>query len=140
MEKIESFSGEYRWLSNFWYCTIEYEGILYPSTEHAYQAAKTLDQVERQKMASMGTARESKKYGSNLEIRPDWNEVKVSVMLDVVRKKFENLALRIKLLETGNAELIEGNTWNDTFWGVCNGVGENNLGKVLMQVREEYSK
>jgi ribA/ribD-fused uncharacterized protein len=134
---IEEFRGPTRWLSNFQKVSIVYEGIRYPTTEHAYQAAKTLDKGERELIASLRTAAEAKKLGQRITLRPDWESVRVQVMLDVNRLKFQDPLLRQKLLDTGNEELVEGNTWNDTFWGVCRGVGKNNLGRVLMKVREE---
>jgi len=137
LSSFVTFSGEQSWLSNFWYQTIEYEGILYPSTEHAYQASKTLDMNVRQEMANMGNASSVMRYGRTLPVRPDWEDVKIKIMYDVNVKKFENYELRKKLLATGNQDLVEGNTWGDTFWGVCGGVGENNLGKILMRIREE---
>lgn len=86
-------------------------------------------------------AGEAKKLGRTVVLRPDWNEVKVSIMRNVLALKFrQNPDLREKLLATGEAELIEGNHWKDTFWGVCNGVGENWLGKLLMELREELKK
>lgn len=144
--KIDSFSGKYRFLSNFYRCYIEYEGITYPSVEHAYQAAKTLSKNERSRIAAMSTPGEAKRAGRQVKLRADWEQVKVAIMLELLRKKFDPDALgayapnetkAAALLATGDAELIEGNTWGDRFWGVCGGVGENMLGKLLMQVREE---
>lgn len=134
--KIESFSGKYRFLSNFYSVNVVFDGIEYPSTENAYQAAKTLDVYTRSRFVAM-TAGQAKKFGRQIRIRPDWEIVKVGIMLELLREKFKRGAIRDRLLATGDAELIEGNTWGDRFWGVCNGVGENMLGKLLMQVREE---
>ncbi len=132
---IRRFTGEYRFLSNFFPCRITYEGITYPSTEHAYQAAKTLSQKERRRFVDM-TAGEAKREGRKLQMRSDWEEVKLQVMEDVLCLKFfGNKSLAAQLLATGDQELIEGNAWGDTFWGVCNGIGENHLGKLLMKVR-----
>ena len=61
-------------------------------------------------------------------------------MRDCLRLKFEIPELREALLNTDNAKLIEGNWWGDKFWGICNGVGENNLGKLLMEVRDEIRR
>lgn len=134
-QTISEFFGDYRFLSNFYMHEIEYEGIVYLSNEHAYQAAKTLDIEERKKIAALLTAGDAKKAGKKLKIRPDWEEVKLQVMRDCVRIKFEDDGLRRKLLLTNDAELIEGNNWNDTFWGVCDGVGTNHLGIILMETR-----
>ena len=136
-QPITSFSGDYRFLSNFFPAEITYEGIKYKTTEHAYQAAKTLVQSLRERVALLYSAAEAKKFGRGIHLREDWETVKFTVMLDVLRLKFSDVALATRLLETGDSELIEGNTWGDQIWGVCNGVGENNLGKLLMQVRGE---
>lgn len=134
---IESFKGEYRFLSNFWPCEIEWEGIKYPSTENAYQAAKTLDLSDRQKIASMKPG-EAKKFGRKVRMREDWDEIKLKVMEDINRIKFtSSRELEKKLVLTNGQELIEGNNWNDTFWGVCKGKGQNNLGKILMKIRND---
>jgi ribA/ribD-fused uncharacterized protein len=137
MSKIDSFSGKYRFLSNFYPAKVVLDGFFYKTTEHAYQAAKTLDEFKREQIRLAETAGEAKKLGQKVKLRHDWDEVKIEVMTDLVRQKFQNEPLKNKLLETGDAELIEGNTWGDVFWGVCNGVGKNNLGKVLMRVRQE---
>ena len=136
--KITNFFDEYRFLSNFWMCNIEYEGIKYPSVEHAYQAAKTNDKEKQMIIAKLSTAVEAKKYGRILVVRKDWDDIKLEIMYTLVKKKFaNNNILKRQLLATGDAILVEGNTWGDVFWGVCNGVGENHLGKILMKVRQE---
>lgn len=136
--RIAEFQGEYRWLSNFWPAEVDFEGITYPTVEHAYQAAKTLDPAERRRIAAMTTPSEAKSAGRALPLRPDWEQVKFDVMERCVREKFTRHAdLRAQLLATGNAELIEGNTWGDRIWGVYQGQGDNRLGKILMKIREE---
>lgn len=136
MGPITEFQGEYRFLSNFWPAEVEYEGDVYASVEHAYQAAKTLDRNGRamiQRAASPGIA---KRLGQNLPIRPDWENVKVGIMSQLVTEKFFNhKELQRKLLATGERDLIEGNYWGDTFWGVYRGKGSNYLGKILVAVR-----
>jgi ribA/ribD-fused uncharacterized protein len=138
--RIDSFSGPHRFLSNFFLCSIEYEGMVYPSTEHAYQAAKTTNSALRAALFTDGDAKQAKHRGYGVPLRPDWDRLRIGVMLDLLRIKFSIPALRDKLLATCDAELIEGNHWGDRFWGVCNGVGENHLGKLLMQIREEKRK
>jgi ribA/ribD-fused uncharacterized protein len=134
---ITTFLSKHRFLSNFYESPVVYEGITYPSSEHAYQAAKSLDPVVRQRMANVSTPGKVKKAGRQITLRPDWEQVKLDVMAEIVLLKFmQNDELKQKLLETGNEELVEGNTWGDTYWGVCNGVGENHLGKILMRVRQ----
>lgn len=135
---ITSFSGAYRWLSNFWPVDITREdGITYPSSEHAYVAAKVTVLSTRRWIASIETAGQVKRAGRTLALRSDWDEVKRAEMLSILRLKFQDPELADKLRATGDVELIEGNTWGDTYWGVCRDVGENNLGKLLMQIRSE---
>lgn len=134
---IDKFSGENSFLSNFHPCVIEYEGIVYPSVEHAYQAAKTTSQALREAISSVTRPGLAKKMGQALIIRDDWESVKVMVMHELLIKKFSDLELRSKLMATGTSDLIEGNTWGDTFWGVCRGTGKNKLGTLLMAIRNE---
>jgi N-glycosidase YbiA len=146
---IDRFDGEYRWLSNFWLAPIEIGewDIVFPSVEHAYQAAKhRLDQpwAHRQQalreIAEMPTPGMAKRAGRLIDVRPDWPYAKLPIMRKLIRKKFEmHHYLEQKLVATGNAELIEGNTWGDTYWGVCRGRGENHLGKLLMEQRQRLA-
>lgn len=135
MEAITEFQGEHRWLSNFWPAEVMLEGMTYRSVEHAYQAAKTLNLQDREKIRAMAHPRDVKKFSHSLERRPDWSRARVVIMADLLLQKFRQPELRQRLLETGDAELIEGNTWGDTFWGVCRGQGKNVLGRLLMAVR-----
>lgn len=136
--KIESFSGDYRFLSNFYNATayVVLDGDEYPTVEHAYQASKTTNPDDR-RFFRFGTARDAKRMGRSVILRSDWEEVKLNIMLNLLRQKFTDTDLTKRLLDTKDAELVEGNYWNDTYWGVCNGVGDNHLGKLLMQVRDE---
>lgn len=143
MTKIDKFEGEFRYLSNFWPCTITYEGFTYSSCEHAYQAAKTLIPEERVPFwSSRLSAAQAKKLGQTLKIRRDWEEVKVSVMELLVRLKFEDPSLMYRLQKTAPAKLIEGNYWHDQVWGDCycekhiNIPGKNHLGIILMSIRD----
>lgn len=137
MEKIESFSGDFRFLSNFSPVEIEFDGHLYKSVEHAYQAAKTLDENIRSSVREAETAGKAKKIGKKIPLREDWNDVKIDIMESLLRKKFNTLLFKQLLKNTGDAELIEGNTWGDEFWGVYNNYGHNHLGKLLMKIRDE---
>jgi hypothetical protein len=139
---IDSFTtaAGYGFLSNFHPSTIYVNGKSYPTVEHAIQAHKTLDETSHDLIRRAKTPGEAKKLGRAVILRPDWEEVKVDLMRDFVRKKFENPFLRPLLVATGDAELIEGNTWNDRFWGVCRGSGLNWLGKILMEIRGEILK
>ena len=134
---IGPFRDQYRFLSNFQRCPIVHDGIFYPSAEHAYVAAKTLDLDERIEISLLPGPGKAKAYGKIMKVRPDWNEVKFDLMKEIIRKKFHNSELKEMLLATGNEELVEVNTWGDTVWGVCNGTGLNWLGKILMEVRSE---
>jgi ribA/ribD-fused uncharacterized protein len=138
LTRIPEFQGPYRFLSNFYPSTIEFESLTYPTVEHAYQSAKTLDMNERKRIAALATPEEAKREGRKLALRPNWDTVKFEVMEQCVRYKFTHHPdLKQKLLDTGDAVIEEGNTWNDRIWGVYQGQGENRLGKILMKVRAE---
>ena len=108
----------------------------YPTSEAAYQAQKTLDENERLRISTLEDPHDAKKEGQKLDLRKDWNDVKVIEMYLIVENKFaQNPDLKKLLLQTGDEILVEGNDWDDTFWGVCGEVGENKLGKILMMVR-----
>ena len=140
MPAITEFKGAYRYLSNFWEVPVVLDGETYPSIENAYQSAKTLDLTARKPFATM-SAKEAKAAGKKAQLRQDWESVKIQYMKFLVWQKFSvHRELQAKLLLTGDSELVEGNTWGDTFWGVCGGQGENHLGKILMEVREELKK
>ncbi len=133
--KINSFRGEYSFLSNFYEAPMEYEGLTYPSSEAAYQAQKCADPKDREAFTAMNPA-EAKKAGRTVTIREDWEDVKISVMTGIVRAKFEqNPDLAGMLLATKDAYLEEGNNWGDRVWGTVNGEGANNLGLILMDTR-----
>jgi len=136
---ITSFTDNYFFLSNFYPCNVPYEGIIYPSSEHAFVAAKSLDIYDKKYIATIPTAAKAKQYGRRLYLRPDWEQVKILIMKNIVRAKFtHNPELTEALLATGDTELVEGNYWHDTFWGQCPiGHGKNYLGKILMEVRYE---
>lgn len=134
---ITSFSGKYAFLSNFYPCPIEFEGAPYPTVEHAFQAAKTTDPHARRLIAGMATPGRAKYAGRRLPIRPDWDAVKIDVMRTCLAAKFSRADLREKLQATAPADLVEGNTWGDRFWGQCPvGTGENWLGRLLMEIRD----
>lgn len=133
---IGPFKGEYRFLSNFYLCPpINMDGVEYISTEHAYQAAKTLDPGYRIRIRAAATCGDAKRLGSRAPLRADWESRKVLVMAGLLRQKFSREPLRGLLLQTGTEELVEVNHWGDRFWGVCDDEGENWLGKLLMDTR-----
>lgn len=106
---ITSFQGEYRFLSNFWPCPVRFEQDSYSSVEHAYQAAKTDDREIRRQIAFL-TPGGAKRFGRFVPLKEGWNGMKLQVMEKLVERKFvytPNLGL--KLLATGDVQLIEGN-------------------------------
>lgn len=126
---ITSFSGQYRFLSNFY---IEADGS---HVEGEYQSMKTDPPCDWILNLSPGQA---KKAGQRLKLRPNWELIKVEIMHSLVHEKFRiSAGLRINLQLTGAAYLVEENTWGDTFWGTVNGFGSNELGKILMRVRAQ---
>ena len=136
MTPITEFRGPYFFLSNFYETPVKYDGLTYPSSEAAFQAAKCLDPKARKIFQTM-TPKQAKQFGKRVSLRPDWEEVKLQVMADILKNKFENKELRAKLLATESANLVEGNYWHDTFWGVdlATGKGQNHLGELLMALR-----
>lgn len=138
--KIDAFKDEYDFLSNFYGTTVFYNGLKFNSVEAAYQAAKCVNGKDMLMFTDF-TPVIAKKMGKKVALRPDWENVKLDIMKTLVRYKFNNNPLlKEKLLETGDALLEEGNYWHDTYWGVCNGVGENHLGKILMTIRDELKE
>jgi hypothetical protein len=134
-DMIAVFDGPSRFLSNFYERDFDYDGYTWRSAECAYQAMKLEKREDRARFARMA-AHKAKREGKAVELRPDWDGLKMGIMSEVVHAKFvQNPDLVKKLLATGDADLIEGNWWHDTFWGVCNGEGENWLGKILMAER-----
>jgi ribA/ribD-fused uncharacterized protein len=134
---ITKFHGNYRWLSNFTPCKVTYDGIEYDCIENAYQASKTLNLEDRLEFQDI-TPWKAKRLGSNLEIRNDWEHIKVPIMRDLLIQKFAAPAFKKLLLATGRQEIQEGNLWNDTFWGFClsTNKGKNILGKLIMEIRD----
>jgi ribA/ribD-fused uncharacterized protein len=141
MKKIYEFNGEYDFLSNFYHSEIKIEGIIYPTAEHAFQALKSVNMTDRIKIAHLDTPGQAKRAGQKVQLRPDWENIKTSIMKQVLIAKFiQNPDLGEKLLATKGFTLEEGNTWNDRVWGICppkTGYGENRLGKLLMEIREK---
>jgi hypothetical protein len=136
-DMIDQFDGGYAFLSNFWPGPVVLDRVTYPTVEHAFQAAKTRNRHERESIAALPTPGAAKRAGRKVTLREDWERVKVGIMEELVRQKFADPELAGRLLATGDEELVEGNTWNDRFWGVCRGQGLNELGKILMRVRAE---
>lgn len=139
---IKSFKGNYRWLSNFTYVNVVLDGITYPSTEHAYQSAKSKEMGWKSICADKNNSPAHIKDLSKTIILEDWDKIKVSVMEKCVELKFSQEPFKTQLLDTGEEIIQEGNTWNDTFWGVniITGEGENTLGKIIMNYRNKLNK
>lgn len=134
---ISSFQGEHRFLSNFHIGKVDFAGRDFFTAEAAFQTCKTTIPGEQAMIRFASTPAIAKKLGRKCTLRDDWEQIKVPAMENVLRAKFKNLRLREMLLNTGDAFLIEGNTFGDTFWGVCNGKGFNVLGLLLMRTRIE---
>jgi ribA/ribD-fused uncharacterized protein len=133
---ITGFVGAYSVLSNFHPSRVEWMGFEVSTVEHAFQLAKTLNPQARSRIASAPAPRDAKRLGRCVELRPEWEQLKCGVMKALLVQKFTRHAqLAQILLGTADAELVEANTWGDTFWGVCGGVGRNQLGLQLMEVR-----
>ena len=141
---ITEFDGKYAFLSNFFYAPFVYDGIIYPTNEHFFQAMKTLDQEKRKQIAEAKTPGAAKRMGRQVQLREDWEEVKYTAMCVGVERKFDaHPGLAEKLIATGDAILIEGNSWHDNTWGSCFCpkcaaiAGKNWLGEILMERRKE---
>lgn len=139
MNVIDKFDDNNAFLSNFVYVPggiwIPNETFRYRDVERAYQASKTFNIEQRIEIRDAATPGKAKRLGRLVTIRSDWDEIKIDVMTDLLCQKFTYPEFKQRLIDTGDAVLIEGNTWNDTFWGMCKGLGENNLGKILMIIR-----
>jgi len=152
---IARFTGRNRFLSNFEPAVVCFDGLAFPTVEHAFQAAKTHDPEWQLKIQRAATPGKAKSLGRRVPLIPAWDEMKVDVMRELVRQKFESpraagkggqnerlFGYHTLLLKTGEVEIVEGNDWHDVFWGKCGcpghgGKGENWLGRLLMEVREE---
>lgn len=138
MDIINKFDGEFAFLSNFYYAPMIINGVTYPTNEHFFQAMKSEHLEDQKLIATASTPGQAKRLGRNVKLRDNWNETRIGWMQIGLKEKFtQHPELAAKLVATGNAMLIEGNYWHDTFWGQCNGIGENHLGALLMQLRDE---
>lgn len=136
---IIEFRGEFQFLSNFFPVPggLTWQGLTGPTVEHLFQAAKTLDASARRAVLAAPTAADAKRIGRHVPLRRSWELTKLGVMAGIQAEKYAHPELAHLLLATGDAELIEGNHWCDTFWGVCTcgqhlRSGENWLGRTLM--------
>ena len=152
---IDIFSGQYRFLSNFYPSVVELDGVLYTSIEHAYQCAKINDPDIREIVSEIVKAGDVKTYvrvllkeQSDLKVH-DWNKIRLDTMEYLLCQKFQKNLLSKKLEATGDRKLVEGNTWHDNFYGDCRcqnkrggheeclTAGENHLGRILMKIRSD---
>lgn len=145
---IDRFDGDYAFLSNFYpsEITFMFTGDAFnaklkaDTVEHAFQAQKANNVFSALEILNASTPGEAKKLGRKVTLRSDWDAIKLEVMESLLRTKFKSVILFRMLKATGDQPLIEGNYWNDTYWGVCRGVGQNNLGKLLMKIRDEFDE
>ncbi len=142
---ITSFTGDYRWLSNFHYgefhceCA-KYNPTTWKTSEHAYQAAKATTLTDALDISNCRTPRQAKELGMKIKLRPNWDNLKLGIMNQILREKFKDPELARMLKETGDVHLEEGNNHDDTYWGTVKGAGENHLGKILMKIRSELNE
>ena len=144
IDTIDKFRNEYFFLSNFSSYSLMYKGIRFNNSEQAYHYEKATNSIDKQEILKCNTASEAKRIGRKIKLDiTEWDKKKIYIMEDILRAKFSQEHLKSKLLNTGNKKLIEGNYWHDNFYGNCycykckNIIGENNLGKSLMKIREE---
>ncbi len=150
---IDSLTGRYRFLSNFYPSKIEHNGIIYPTVEHFYVAMKIKEgqmiktkymttEDCRQMISKMSSAASVKNLGKTFKIRSDWDNIKLKVMEWALNEKFKDKDLSDLLVSTNGEEIVEGNYWHDNFFGICScksceGKGQNHLGKLLVSIREK---
>lgn len=142
------FRGEYFFLSNFYPVPIRYKGIDFPSVEHSFAAAKSTSRTFQKRISQINPrqAVRAKRYSRNIRLRRNWDKIKIGIMKKLIERKFSNPEMTLKLLSTGDMNLIEGNFWHDNFWGVCfcprckGKPKKNNLGKIIMETRLKLRK
>ena len=131
-----NFRNEYAFLSNMYPCkiNIDIEGAHYSfrCAEAAFQAHKCPERAHE--FESMD-GREAKRTGRYVNLRSDWLDLRDNVMRNVLKAKFSDPTL-LKKLKSIPGEICEDNTWNDTYWGRCNGRGMNKLGIMLTEIRD----
>lgn len=139
---ITRFRDKHAFLSNFYRSPVKAYGVLFPTAEHAFVAAKLQNPNTKQLLGirNLYSPTDARSYGRHIKLRPDWEQVKVDMMRIILERKFYPDEMCQKLLDTGDQELIEGNYHGDYFWGKCKvgteWKGRNQLGKLLMEIRE----
>ena len=144
---INEFTGENRFLSNFYQCDFVYKGLTYHTAEAAFQAQKCATEEAKIKYTTIKNPVIAKRTGKKEPGLPaNWDEICYDIMKDILMVKFSAPELNEKLKATGDAVLIEGNHWHDNRWGKCscerckNKEARNWLGKILMEIRDSYDK
>lgn len=141
---IKEFQGKYRWLSNFYLTTepIKIKDRGFISVEHAYMSEKSFDESWKDLCQQVTNPGQIKRMSRNIQLRTDWEKVKLDIMWVCLVQKFHQEPFKTLLLETGNQFLQEGNRWGDTFWGVnlITGIGENHLGRLIMEIRDDLPR
>lgn len=137
---ISGFRKDHYFLSNFFPSHVVYRDRCHPTAEHAFQSAKNNSGEYMISILIAKTPGLAKKLGRQVKLVDDWEDIKDTVMEEVLLSKFSDGELLRRLLDTGDNELVEENQWGDTYWGVCNGVGENKLGLLLMKIRDKFKK
>ena len=118
-------------------CTVCHDNRTFQNAEAAFQSAKCANEADKDRFVNLN-GKDAKRLGRQIQMKPDWDITKLAAVKDILKDKFtRNPDLKQKLLQTGNIPIVEENTWNDRYWGVCNGQGSNHLGKLLMNVRAE---
>ena len=144
-EVIDSFKGKNHFLSNFYHCDFEFEGLTYHTAEAAFQAQKCSSDEEKIKYTEVSNPVAAKRMGRKEPDLPEnWNEISYDIMKKILKAKFSVPEMREKLLATGKAKLIEGNKHHDNLWGKCycescmnkHMLALNRLGEILMEIRE----
>ncbi|MCY3810284.1 MAG: NADAR family protein [Gammaproteobacteria bacterium] len=139
-ERIDRFRGEHAFLSNFHRAPFRWQGKTWQTAEAPFQASKTRDERMRERIRAASSPGQAKHLGRRADLRCEWERIKDDVMHSVLQAKFAVPQLRDALLATGDAELVEGNTWGDVYWGVCGGRGRNQLGRTLMRIRDDIRR
>jgi hypothetical protein len=139
---ISEFKNEFRWLSNFAPVKIKLGIGIFPSVEHAYQSMKTKDDTKWKVFCACEPSPAIvKKQSQQIKLRENWDEIKDLIMMLCLQQKYNQSPYKEKLIATGEEEIQEGNWWGDVYWGVDlkTGQGQNKLGKMIMQIREEIN-
>jgi ribA/ribD-fused uncharacterized protein len=138
---IKFYTPEFYVFNNFSAHAIEFRGKLYPTCEHAYQAAKCTDPQGQEAIRNARSPLQAKKLTNEVYKAardPDWGNKKVAVVEEILRVKFaQHPEAQQALRESGSEDIVEDSP-TDYFWGVgADGSGQNMLGKLWMKLRDE---